>query len=123
MPNTHEQLLATLLEKVRVQDSQTAASTAVFLAHQPKITRDETRFLAHCDPAAGRIDWAAVLGQRGWSSTETIMLKVAAWLDDADISYDPAELARLNEDQDAVLEAMRQAHNSSTVPANLLNFR
>ncbi len=54
--NTYEQLLATLLEKVRTQESQTAASTAVFLAQQPKITRDEARFLAHCNPAAGRID-------------------------------------------------------------------
>ncbi len=121
--NTHEQLLDTLVEKVRVQDSQTAASTAVFLAQQPKITRDEARFLAHCDPAAGRIDWASILEHRGWSLTEAIMLKVAAWLDDADVSYDPATLDRLDEHQSAVLDAMRLAHNTSTVPADLIDFR
>ncbi len=51
------------------------------------------------------------------------MLKVAAWLDDAGTTYDPATLARLDEHQNAVLDAMKQAHNNSTVPAHLLSFR
>ena len=100
-----------------------AAVPATLMTLEPRITRDG-RFLDYCDPEAATVEWPEMIENGGWSSTQLLLLKAAAFLAGArgiEINLNRA-MERLDERQADILDQMLVAHHTGKLDENLVTL-